>query len=223
MKPVSLAVAKRCAALLAVAFPLTLTVQAAGPKVERIGPVAAAAVSAQVAQAVEEKGYRVTLDDGWAAEFWFARQLSTATKDAAGALYPELASSEFVGVVTYPKGASDFRGQAIAPGTYTLRFQLIPQDANHMGVSPNPDFLLAIPAASDPDPAQGYVLKKLVSLSAKATGTSHPAVIALETAGEPGSAVKDGQGMTVFTVAIPSTGATQLEKLGIVLKGQATQ
>ena len=104
-----------------------------------------AGASDELKHAVEDKGYRVTLDDGWSAEFWFAKQLKTATKDVPGALYPELANGEFVGVVNLPKGMTDFRGQAIPAGAYTLRYQLLPQDGNHMGVSPNPDFLLAIP------------------------------------------------------------------------------
>ena len=91
-----------------------------------------------------------------------------------------------------------------------------------MGVSPNPDFLLAVPLAADPDPAAVLPFKKLVSLSAKTTGTAHPAVIAMAPSGTPGVAAKDDQGMTVFTVEIPAASG-RTEKLGIVLKGQATQ
>ena len=201
---------------------LPLPLLAAGPAVERTGPLPAAGASPELKQAVEDKGYRVTLDDGWSAEFWFARALAATEKDAAGALYPELANGGFVGVVTFPKGTSDYRGQAISSGTYTLRYQYIPQDANHMGVSPNPDFLLAIPLASDANPVQNLPLKRLVALSAKAASTAHPAVFAMATAGTPGSVSKDDEGMTVLTVDIPGA-AGKAEKLGIVVKGQATQ
>jgi hypothetical protein len=190
--------------------------------VERTGSLAASGASAAVTQAVEEKGYRVMLDDGWTADFWFARALATSSNAAAGALYPDVANGEFVGVVTFPKGASDFRGQAISPGTYTLRYQYIPQDANHMGVSPNPDFLLAIPIAADTTPADNTPLKRLVALSAKASSTGHPAVFAMAAAGSPGSISKDSEGMTVLTVAVP-TASGKTEKLGVVVKGQATQ
>jgi hypothetical protein len=184
--------------------------------------VSAAGASDALQHALEDKGYRVTLDDGWTAEFWFARQLKTATKDVPGALYPELTNGEFVGVVSLPKGMTDFRGQVIPSGVYTLRYQLLPQDGNHLGVSPNPDFLLAIPAASDFDPEQDLAFRKLVALSAKATGANHPAVIAMDTAGEPGSVAKDAQNVTVFTVAVTTaSGAT--ERLGIVVKGTAAQ
>lgn len=196
---------------------------AAGAQVGRIGALTTPAASDALKQAVEEKGHRVTLDGGWTAEFWFAKQLKTAAKDVPGALYPELANGEFVGVVTLPKGTTDFRGQAIPAGVYSLRYQLLPQDGNHLGVAPNPDFLLAIPVASDPDPQQAYLYKKLVGLSAKTTGGNHPAVIALDTAGEANSVVGDNQGTVVFTVAVPSSGDVRSEKLGIVVKGTAGQ
>jgi hypothetical protein len=204
-------------------FCVVTAVFAAAPQVERIGASTAPGASAALKQAVEDKGYRITLDGGWTAEFWFAKQLKTAAKNVPGALYSELTNAEFVGVVNLPKGMADFRGQAIPAGVYTLRYQLLPQDGNHMGVAPNPDFLLAIPLASDPNPEQGYLYKKLVTLSAKTTGTNHPAVIALDTAGDPSSVAGDAQGVMVFTVTVPSSGESATEKLGIVVKGAAAQ
>jgi hypothetical protein len=201
---------------------LTCASFAANGKTERIGSLTGADVSDALKQAVEDKGYRVTLDDGWIAEFWFAKQLKTVEQDVAGAVYPELTNAEFVGVVRFPQGMSDFRGQRIPPGMYTLRYQLLPQDGNHMGVAPNPDFLLASPVANDSRPEQSYVYKKLVMLSAKSTGTNHPAVIALESAGHAPTVVKTDHGTVVFTVTIPSV-AGKTQKLGIVLKGAGTQ
>lgn len=190
-------------------------------KVERIGAVAASAVSPEVAAAVEDKGYRVTLDDGWSADLWLVKDLKLTTKDAPNALYPGIGNGEFVGVISLPKGMSDFRGQAVPAGTYTLRYQYIPQDANHMGVSPNPDFLLAVPAASDANPGANYLYKKLVSLSSKTTG-AHPAVLAMESAGDPGQAVFEDK-LLVLTAAVKSSGAEPVNKIGIVVKGQAAQ
>jgi hypothetical protein len=190
--------------------------------VDRTGPLTADGASPEIKQAVEEKGYHVVLDDGWSADFWFARALTSSSTGATGALYPELGNGKFVGVVTFPKGTSDYRGQAIPAGTYTLRYQYIPQDANHMGVSPNPDFLLAIPVASDSNPAESLPLKRLVSLSAKATATAHPAVIAMAPSASPDNITKNDEGMTVFTVEVQGAGGKS-EKLGIVVKGQATQ
>ena len=188
--------------------------------VDRTGPLTAEGVSADMKQAIEDKGYHVVLDDGWSADFWFARALAVSANGPAGALYPYLGNGQFVGVVTLPKGMSDYRGQAISPGTYTLRYQYIPQDANHMGVSPNPDFLLAIPVSTDTNPNESLPFKRLVSLSAKATATAHPAVLAMAPAAAAGVAKTD-DGLTVFTVEMPASGNS--EKLGIVVKGQASQ
>jgi hypothetical protein len=193
---------------------------AAAQKVERIG--APTSVSDALQRAVENKGYRATLDGGWTAEFWFAKNVKTETKDVPDALYPELSNGEFVGVVTFSQAMTDYRGQNIPAGAYTLRYQALPQDGNHMGVAPNPDFLLAIPAANDSSPDATYPYKKLVVLSAKSTGTNHPAVIALDKAGEPSTITKDERGDTVFSAAIPSQQGT-VEKLGIILKGTAAQ
>ncbi len=190
-------------------------------QVTRIGAPSAANASEELNHALEDKGYRV-LDDGWTAEFWFAKQLKTTTRDVPGALYPELANGEFVGLVNFPKGMTDFRGQAIPAGAYTLRYQLLPQDGNHLGVSPNPDFLLAIPAGSDPNPQQDLPFKKLVALSTKTTGTNHPAVIALENVTEPNILEKRANGVVVFDVQVP-TASGGMEQLGIVVKGTAAQ
>ena len=90
-----------------------------------------------------------------------------------------------------------------------------------MGVAPNPDFLLASPAADDARPEQLYVSRKMVALSAKTTGTGHPAVLALETAGEPQKVIKQEDGSLVLTVEFPAAGAKG--KIGIVIKGTAAQ
>ena len=84
------------------------------------------------------------------------KQIASQDKDVPGALYPKLAASAFVGIVRLPQGMSDYRGQSIPAGTYTLRYELLPQDGNHMGVAPNPDFLLASPVADDSRPEQLY-------------------------------------------------------------------
>lgn len=198
--------------------PLALLAQS--PKVERIASPPDG-LPHDVTAALEDKGYRVTLDDGWTAELWLAKTVNLAAKGSADALYPELSNSEFIAVLRLPKGMSDFRGQAVPAGTYTLRYQLLPEDANHLGVSPNPDFLLAIPVASDAKPDATYAFDKLVALRAKSTG-AHPAVIALDKAGEPGTAIFDDQKLLVLTVSTSSV-TGKPEALGIVLKGQAAQ
>ena len=45
--------------------------------------------------------------------------------------YGSIANGTFVGVIIFTGKGGDFRGQAIKPGAYTLRFQTIPSDGNH--------------------------------------------------------------------------------------------
>ena len=219
MKSTVLPSARLLAAFL---FILGCTAFTFSQNVERIAAPAGNAISEPLHHSIGEKGYRVTLADAWKAEFWFAKELKLDKRDVPGALYPELDNGEFVGVVRFPQGMSDFRGQSLPPGYYTLRYQMLPEDGNHMGVAPNPDFLLASPAVDDARPEQGYVYRKLVALSAKSTGTGHPAVIALENAGPPGTLAKESTGNLVFSVDVPAVDGSSV-KLGIVLRGAATQ
>src|SRR5438132_13195555 len=62
----------------------------------------------------------------------------------------------------------------MSAGFYSLRYELIPDDGNHLGAAPNRDFLLLIPVAADTDPNAALKFQELVSLSRKATGTKHP-------------------------------------------------
>ena len=209
-----------CLAIFVLSTPLFA---AASPGVERIEALSASSISDNLNRAIEEAGYRVALDEGWTADFWFTRSLKTSGTQTADALYPFLANGQFVAVVNFTKGFSDYRGQAVPLGLYTLRYQYLPQDANHMGVSTDPDFLLAIPIADDPNPADLLPFKRLVTLSAKSTSTAHPAVIAMATAAVPASVAKDDQGMIVLTIKVQTSTSGKAEHLGIILKGQATQ
>src|SRR5579863_4327251 len=71
------------------------------PKVDKLASLPTTGLSEALRQAVDAKGYRVTLEDGWTAEFWFVRELKTDKNEVAGALYPELSNGEVVGIVRF--------------------------------------------------------------------------------------------------------------------------
>ena len=190
-----------------------------GQTVERVG-LTPSDIPDAVRQAIEQKGHRVGWEKGATVDFWFAKSLATLKKETPGALYPQLSDGEFVGIVKFAQTFADFRGQSIPAGIYTLRYQLLPQDGNHLGIAPNPDFLLAIPMSADSQPEQTYEYRRLVALSARSTGGNHPAVIALENAGQAGTITKTDNGM-VFTVAIPAGSKTEV--IGICLTCSASQ
>jgi hypothetical protein len=80
-----------------------------------------------------------------------------------------------------PEGAAftDFRGQEVKPGVYTLRYGQQPQDGNHIGTSELADFLLALPAEADTDVKPITDFDTLSQKSAEAAGSTHPAILSL--------------------------------------------
>ncbi|HET8668777.1 MAG TPA: hypothetical protein VFM10_12410 [Terriglobales bacterium] len=149
---------------------------AASPgKVESAGPLTDSAASPAIKAAVEPDGHRLTIYDGSIVNVWFSKSIPAAKEKDPNAVYPQIGRSTFVGVINFQRAAKDFRGQGIRPGTYAMRFELLPSDGNHMGVAAQPDFVLLTPLASDTDPNATYDFAKLIELSAQASGTGHPA------------------------------------------------
>lgn len=199
---------------------------ASAAKVEPIGPLTDAAASDALKKALESTGYRVLLDDGsgWC-KIWLAASAPASGKtDVEGALFPQLSESMLIGVISFTKAATDYRGQGIQPGLYTLRYELLPNDGNHLGVADNRDFALLVRATDDPDPAAKFDLKQLVALSRKATGTGHPGPMNLvQPASDTVPAISnDGQEHWVFADKLKMQTGTPL-LIGIVVKGKAAE
>lgn len=197
---------------------------AGSAKVERIDRPSDSPVPAAVWDMLDSKGYRLTLDDGTTvADVWLRKNIpSSGAKEADGVLFPEIVPSTLVGVISFPKAATDFRGQQLKAGFYNLRYELIPNDGNHLGVSPNRDFVLLVPPGSDPDPAAQFKFDELVSLSRKATGTNHPGPLSLVQADStiPGLS-RDDQDHWFFSFKLP-VGNDEIP-IGLIVKGVAQQ
>jgi hypothetical protein len=120
---------------------------------------------------------KVTNDQGAAVcEAWLAKAITTSASPSASAdvLFGALSVGTFVGVVHFPAATTDFRSQSIKPGFYSVRYGLIPQDGNHMGVNPTRDAFVLSPVAVDTDPSKTLSFDDLVKLSRQASGTPHP-------------------------------------------------
>ncbi len=114
-----------------------------GYKVESIGELKEATVAEAVRGALEPKGVRVINDNGKAVcEVWFGKEIQAIKNDVPGASFGQIPEGAFIGVINFPSNTSDFRGQGIKAGFYTMRFGLILQDGNHLGVSTARDFFL---------------------------------------------------------------------------------
>lgn len=191
-----------CAVLL---FVLSSRLFAAARKVESIGAFEDTQASDSLRTALEKTGYRVRLPDGSVqCEIWFRSNLPIGAKPIAEDAVYSFGESELIGVIRFPKPTSDFRNQQLQAGSYTMRYELSPNDGYHLGVSATRDFVLLIPIAADKDPHAPYKLDELVSLSSKATGTSHAAPMALMSPGDssPLSLTKTSEGFYIFSLRL---------------------
>jgi len=125
--------------------------------------------------------YTISVDGQASARFWLRANppLSSSPSSELGITFGQLESGSLVGVVELVQPWADYKNNSIQPGTYTMRYGVMPADGNHMGVSPYRDFLLLIPAAEDTDPNQSFNYVELITGSAQASGVPHPAVLAL--------------------------------------------
>jgi len=196
-------------------------------KVESLAPLTDATVPEAVRKVLDTTGYRVVLHDGsTAAELWLRKDVPARTgRGEPDALYPQLAESTLIGVLHFPQASTDYRGQPIPSGFYTLRYEMMPNDGNHLGAAPSRDFVLLIPAGSDPDPNAVFTFPDLVALSRKATSTKHPGPLNLTAASggtPPPSVSKDDQDHFIFSAILKLASGGDLS-FGLVVKGTAPQ
>lgn len=196
-------------------------------KVESIGPLTDNAVPQAVRQALDTKGYRLSLNvPASFCELYIRKGIPAQTKkEGEGVAYPQLAESIMVGVIHFPQAAADFRGHRIPAGFYTLRYGLMPDDGNHLGAAPNRDFLLVIPAAADTDPSATFKFQDLVVLSEQTSRTKHPSPLSLVETSSPSSTPsvsKSDQDYWIFTSTMKLNSGDDLP-FALVVQGTAQQ
>ncbi len=216
---------RKAAVLIIGGLALSLICTAQSGKIETLGPLTDTSVPDAIRQTLDSKGYRVLLDESTpACELWLRKNVPVQPKkDSQDVIYTQLAESTFVGILRFPKTGSDFRGQAIPAGFYTLRYALIPNDGNHLGILPNRDFLLLLPVASDADPNATFKFQDLVALSRTATGTKHPGPLSMaQPSGTAPAVSKDEQDHWIFSAAMKLASGEDLP-FSLVLRGVAQQ
>lgn len=139
-------------------------------------------LSKQIAAQLQDSGHQIAGPEGPVAEIWLAKSVPVKSGFAPtlNIKYP-FTPGQLIGVLRVEEGAefTDFRGQELSPGVYTLRYGQQPQDGNHIGTSELSDFLLAIPAKNDTDPKPITGFDQLSGASAKSAGSTHPAIFSL--------------------------------------------
>lgn len=120
-----------------------------------------------------------------------------------------------VGAMRVTGPFKEIRGKTVAPGVYTLRYGLQPQNGDHLGVSDNREYLLVSPAAADTTAAP-LSFDDSVAIAKQTTGTSHPASLSIN------PVVTTDAVLTAYTVDPDLRGvvfeAGQL-RFGLILQG----
>lgn len=162
-------------------------------KVEELKQAPPSSIGPEIVKALNTQAYRIKNGEGKTfADIWLRKSVP-ATSRPAGAKgviqFPFLQQSELLGVVELAVEGHDYRDQAIAKGTYTVRYGLQPINGDHLGVSPFRDYILLLPAAKDKT-LEILPRKQLETSSAESAGSSHPAVLFLLAVPSAASTVK---------------------------------
>ena len=136
-------------------------------------------VSDEIRAALSAEGIRATLGSGVNLDFWFGAEAPGGGGMNAGATFPDLKVGTLVGVVRIDGPWSDYKGNPIEPGLFTMRYGNRPEDGNHMGASVHLDFVLLVPVVEDMTVDAGWGQDDLNIMSFAATGIGHPAVMSL--------------------------------------------
>ena len=138
-------------------------------KVEPGSALADASVSDAVKKTLDAKGYHVTLGDGSIRDLWLRDKIPAQTKRGSWRVVSATRGVDPGSGDHLSAGGDRLPWSGHQTGRYTLRYELIPEDGDHLGVSENRDFLLMIPASADQDPDAVIKFTDLVNLSRKAT------------------------------------------------------
>ena len=189
-----------------------LTVLAAGTVFAQYKSEPAGAPPAELApaisQALEQQGTKIVGSNGAFCEVWFRTSLPSGAKSSEESVtLPTIPHGTLLGAIRFPTQGADRRGQPIKPGVYTLRYSLQPLNGDHLGVSPQRDFLVMVPAGDDKDLNAAPNFDALMAMSRKASGTPHPAVLSMWGAGASDAAgfAKQGENDWVLTRKIGDT------------------
>lgn len=192
-------------------------------------PAEGTAVAPEIGRLLAPSGWQVVVGDGRVVcRWWLARTWPVgAGPTGPDVLYP-FTPGQVLGVVHFPRKASDFREQDIPAGWYVARYAQQPVDGAHVGTSPTRDFIALCPAAKDRDPTPPDY-KGLVVLSKQTSGTEHPAILSLQPAqpgGEPALIREDAdRGWVILQLQGQAVveGQAKVLPLAVVVVGKAAE
>jgi len=140
-------------------------------------------LSVAISSLLQKKAVQLLNGSQPAYEFWFVAELPLQSKPTGLAkALDSVKQATLLGAVSVPKALRDYRDDELAPGVYTMRLVLQPQDGNHLGTSEFNWFAALIPAKIDTKPDGITDYKSLVKASSKETATDHPLILSLRPA-----------------------------------------
>ena len=178
-------------------------------------PELTAAMSAALAPgSVTVKSGDVQLD------LWWVKAIALTKAPEGAPAWGDVGDGTLVGAIRVGAQWTDVRGYVVRPGVYTLRYARQPANGDHLGVSPNREFLLMSPVAVDttPDPV-GY--KGAVDLSKQTVRRAHPSALSLDPPAAnaaPLSPVKTDLDLEGIVFSVPTSAGPPLT-FGLILRG----
>jgi len=137
-------------------------------------------LDASIQKLLQAKSIQLLDGDKPAFEFWLVSNLPLQSKPASAAkALDAVKQATLLGAVSVSKSMRDYRDDEIAPGVYTMRLALQPQDGNHLGTADFPYFAALTPVKLDTKPEGITDYKSLVKASSKETSTDHPVIMSL--------------------------------------------
>jgi len=160
--------------MLAVAM-VGIATASAQPKVTPLPETSPSPIAPAIAALLQQSGIKAIVG-GATLDIWWAQAIAL-TVDGPG--WSSVESGTLVGAMRVSGSYKEIRGKVVAPGIYTLRYGLQPQNGDHLGISTFREFLVVSPAAVDTDPkVLGF--DGVVALSKQVIGTSHPAGMSID-------------------------------------------
>jgi hypothetical protein len=187
----------------------------AQPKVSSLAEKPPSEIAPALASVLQSSGVKAGVGAA-TLDIWWVQAL---VADAPG--WSNVESGTLLGAMRVSGTFKEIRGKVVAPGVYTLRFGMQPQNGDHLGISPFREFLVLSPAAADTDPkVLGF--EGVVELSKQVIGTSHPANLSLDPPEDAPGAVlstyKNESGHDGIVFEIPRKPAGTI-KFGLIVSG----
>lgn len=199
------------------------------PTVQSVEGKAPEGVAKPLADLLSKTSYSIVEEGKEVLRLWLRDEIPSNGTDAEFVGSETVEDGTFVGVYEVKEESfTDFRGQELKPGVYTLRMSSHPQDGNHMGIAATPQFLCLVLAEEDKSP-EPIDRDDLMEMSKRAAGTGHPAALyaapVFEAPKGPGATVHENDAnhilLDVSSKAALPDGKSTVLALSIVFVGES--